>query len=70
MFTRYVFNLFPLNDPQDEDSKLRAESETNKMFINLEGKFMEALNYEGENRPSDQNLKIPLMTAQHALLPA
>lgn len=35
-------------------SKLRADSETNKIFINSEAKFMEALNYGGENRPWDQ----------------
>lgn len=35
-------------------SKLTAESETNKIFINSKAKFMEALNYEGGNRPWDQ----------------
>lgn len=33
-------------------SKLSAESEINKMLINPEA--LEALNYEGENRPWDQ----------------
>lgn len=55
MLTRYVSNLFPSNHHYKvKISKLTADSETNKIFINSEAKFMKSQPRGGVNRPWDQ----------------